>query len=198
MKRLIQTIKESKKALKRKVKKSTLKNGFYMRGRYEILSLEPKPAWMPMEQWLQLARTGEPGDGVVKRRSGTYKNLIMLADDVGLNLFIQHMNGDTTFPLNIDNASIGTGTTAPVSADTDLETPVLENIPRAIGEVTAANTWYSEWFITNDELPNGEYTEFGLKAGTQLFARSLIASPTHTKEDNEDTLIVYTITVANS
>lgn len=171
-------------------------SGFYVRGRYQIITMDPKPEWVPTNEWLKMRREGKLADKI-RSISPVHENLIMLDTDVGLNLFLQHLSGDDTFPLELTTASIGTGTTPPSDSDTDLETPVTEDIPRAIGEITDPATFYSEWFISNDELPNDEYTEFGLFAGTQIFCRSLIESPTHTKSDNEDTLIVYSIIASN-
>lgn len=185
------------KKLKTKKIENVAESGFYVRGRYQIITLNPKPKWMPERVWLALRRKGLINDQI-KSVSPVHENLIMLAQDVGLNLIMQHLSGDTSYPLEINFAAIGTGTTAPASDDTTLESTSVANIPRAIGELTDVDTYYTEWFITNDELPNGEYTEFGLFCGAQLFARSLIQSPTHTKADNEDTLIVYSITCANS
>jgi hypothetical protein len=201
MKREISKLIDQRKTRKNRVgklpeKKAQLESGFYVRGRYEILTLEPKPQWMPQEEFLKLIRSGNNPE-LIRRRSRVIENLIMLDQDTGLNLLMQHLLGDNTFPLEIDSAAIGTGTTAPADSDTSLETPVVTGIPRAIGELTDERTLYLEFFITNDELPNGEYTEFGLFCGTQLFARSLIESPTYTKNDNQDTLIVYTIQVTN-
>lgn len=186
--------------LARKIKTKadvSIKSKFSIRGEYKIVSLKPKPAYVPTKEWLKMLRMGELQDQIL-RVSPVHKNLIMLDDNVGLNLVMQHLQGDDTFPLAINAAAIGTGTTAPTAADTALQTPVVTGIPRAIGELTDVDTLYTEWFISNDELANGEYTEFGLYCGTQLFSRSLISGPTHTKGDNEDTLIVYTFVATNS
>lgn len=182
---------------KRAVGENKSASGFYVRGRYQIITLDPKPDHVPTAEWLKMRRDGRIAKHI-RSVSPVHHNLIMLDSDVGLNLIMQHLSGDTTYPLNINYAAIGTGATTPADDDTSLDTPAVTNIPRAIGELTDVDTFYTEWFITNDELPNDEYTEFGLYCGTQLFARSLIESPTHTKEDNEDTLIVYSITCANS
>lgn len=193
MQTALNNIKEADRVLRKESKDNVIENGFYLRGRYQIITLNPKPSWITTEEWLKMRRNGEL-KREIKRVSPVHHNLIMLDTNTGLNLFMQHLAGDDTFPLVIDNASIGTGTTPPTQSDVDLVTPVLEDILVAISELTGVGTLYTEWFMTNDELANGEYTEFGLFCGTQLFARSLIQSPTHTKEDNEDTLIAYTIT----
>lgn len=129
-------------------------------------------------------------------RESHHENLVVLNANRGLNLLIQALGGLTIYPLEIDNASIGTGDNVPADSDTDLETPVLENIIKARTTINVDNL-ILEFFMTNDELANGTYTEFGLFCGNQLFARSII-SPSHTKADFEDTLIEYTITADNT
>lgn len=168
---------------------------FKMRGRYQILSMAPRPPWIPLAVWLQMRRTGKIDDKII-HRSPIIENLIMLDDDIGLNLIMQHISGDVTFPLEIDSLRIGTGTTPPASSDTNLQTPVLSGVVKAIGSLTAPGTYYSEWFITDGELANGSYNELGLFCGSQIFTRSLI-DPAHVKAALTDTLIVYTITVSN-
>lgn len=161
------------------------------KGRYKIVTLYKKPWWIISPAWLWAYRKGLLNSWV-KDISPWHSNLIMLGTNTGLNLVLQHLSGDTTFPLEVDNASLGTGTTAPTSSDTNLETPVLEDIVRAIGELSATDTFYSEWFVTDDELPDGTYNEIGLFSGVKIFARSII-SPSHTKGAGEDTLFVYEI-----
>lgn len=123
-------------------------------------------------------------------------NLIMLADTTGLNIIIRRMANDLTYDCIITSAEIGTGTTPPTSADTDLETPVLTGIVVADQTVAVDNVDFS-FFIADMDLANGTYTEFGLRAGAQLFARSLIV-PDYVKGSNEDTTIEYTITASNT
>ena len=120
----------------------------------------------------------------------------MFSLNYGVNLFLRHLGGDDTYPLELTFAAIGTGTTAPTDADTGLQTPVLSNVPRATIEFTAVDQISTEWFMTNDELANGTYNEFGLFTGTQIFCRSII-SPAHTKASNEDTLVEYIINAGN-
>lgn len=152
--------------------------------------MDPKPFFVPVATWLWMRRKGLI-DSWIKETSPVIENLVVLSDGYGVNLIMRHLQGDPLLPLVIDNASIGTGSTAPAATDTDLETPVVTGIIRATGTLTAPDTLVTEWFITNDELPNGTYNEFGLKCGTRLWARSII-SPSHTKASNEDTLIEYT------
>ena len=115
----------------------------------------------------------------------------------GKNLVARALLGSTwvtVFPLEIDNASIGTGTTAPTYADVDLETPVVENILVALGEQVDTSEIIISFFIPDADLANGTYTEFALFCGAQMLARSLI-SPSYEKGSSEDTSIEYNITI---
>lgn len=172
------------------------KGAFKMRGRYQILSLKPKPEWIPDAVWLGMVRDGKADEFIISR-SPVIENLIMLDTNKGLNLIMQHLNGVTTYPLEIDSLAIGTGTNAPTSTDSGLQTPVFSGVPKAIGNLTAPGVWYSEWFITDGELADGTYNELGLFCGSQIFTRSII-TPAHVKAAATDTLIVYTITASNA
>lgn len=124
------------------------------------------------------------------------ENLIVANSDNGTDLITQHLIGITTYPLNIDSASIGTGTTTPATSDTGLETPVLEDIARTKAVATPTSVTF-DFFIPDASLSNGNYSEFGLFCGDQLFARSII-SPAFTKASGEDTAINYKITLTTS
>lgn len=127
--------------------------------------------------------------GEHKRTTDWIENLIVSSDTHGLNLIVRQLLGTTTYPLAITQAKIGTGTTAPALTDTDLETTTLDGILKA-NQSISNNSCIIEFFISDLDLTNGTYTEFGIFAGDQLFARSLI-SPTFTKSSNEDTSVDY-------
>ncbi len=134
-------------------------------------------------------------DGILKRESDWIENLIMAGVDNGIGVAIKRMIGDFTYDMEIDTAEIGDGDTAPAVSDTSLENAILTGISRANQSSTATVATF-EFFIASDDLANGDYKEFGLRAGTQLFARALIV-PVYTKSSNEDTSIEYQITLAN-
>jgi len=129
-----------------------------------------------------------------QRMAGPWiNNLIMQGADTGTGIIMQQMIGNTTYALGITSGELGTGNTAPTVADTDLETPVVTGI--VIRRKTAtATTVTLELFVTSEEMPDNTYREFGLRAGTQLIARSLI-SPTFTKTGDQDAIIEYEITI---
>lgn len=128
--------------------------------------------------------------------SDWHKNLVVYSTNHGLGLIAQQLIGITTYPLEITQLKIGTGSTAPVAGNTDLQTPVTSGIIRATQSFTST-TATIEFFVPNADLPNGTYNELGIFCGNQLFARSLI-SPSFTKATNEDTGIEYILTLSNS
>ena len=171
-------------------------------GKYRFLTFPalefPENCTPEQRATLKQQRLADIKAGRIKplRISETVSNLIMLGTNTGLNIVLQQLGGETAYPIAIDSASIGTGATAPTDADTDLIAAVVEDIPKATTTITTS-TLVIEFFITNDELTDGDYKEFGLFCGTQIFARSII-TPTYTKASNEDTLVEYQINATNS
>lgn len=141
-------------------------------------------------------KTYRAGTKELLRTSGWTKNLISTANGHGLNILARRLCNNKLYDLVITEAKIGTGTTAAAITDTDIETVAAEDI-------LVANQSYSggvatlEFFISDDELADGTYTEFSVHCGTQLFSRSII-SPSYTKADNEDTLVEYVFTFENA
>ncbi len=132
--------------------------------------------------------------------SKTIENLVVSgAGGYGRNLIIRSLVGDTTYPIEIDGAKIGTGTNTPADADTDLQTPTtltgITIIPIA-NTVVSNDSVVISLYVTNTQLPNGVYTEFGLFSNLRLFSRALI-SPTFTKGSNQNTTVDYTITLSS-
>lgn len=124
-----------------------------------------------------------------------FSNLVVVSASHGLNLIAQRLIGLSQYDVKITQAKIGTGSTAPTDGDTDLEAMELDGIivanqSHSLGEA------FLQFFISNQDLANGTYYEFGIFCGDQLFARSLI-SPSFTKATNEDVGIDYTITFTN-
>lgn len=134
--------------------------------------------------------------GEIKRTSDWNKNLVMNGTGTGVNLIARLLGNDSTYPLAITKAKIGTGTNVPADADVDLQTPTLTKNTVA-DQIISGNIVTISFFLTNAELANGTYTEFGIFAGDQLFARSII-SPSYVKGSNEDTTVEYEITVNNT
>lgn len=121
------------------------------------------------------------------------KNMVMEGLSNGVGVIMRQLAGDTTFPIAITSGEIGTGSTAPTINDTNLQTPVLTGI--IIRQKTfTATTCTLKLYITDAELPNGTYREFGLRSGTQLFARSLIASP-FVKTTGQNAMIEYQLSI---
>ena len=120
-------------------------------------------------------------------------NLVMQGASNGVGLLTRHLAGDTSLPLAITSASIGTGSTAPAITDTALVAEVLNAIPvRTKASTPTTNTF--SFFIPSVDLPNGTYREFALWAGSRLFARSLIL-PVYTKSTGQDAIITYELSI---
>jgi len=140
--------------------------------------------------------TRDSNTGEIKRTSDWIKNLVVKSSSTGVGIIARLLGNDSTYPLAITKAKIGTGTTAPTDADTDLQTSVFTKNSVA-DQVISVNVVTLSFFITTSELANGTYTEFGIFCGNQLFARAII-SPSYVKGTNEDTTIEYEITVGNT
>lgn len=153
------------------------KGGLKITGRYRIKTTDSKTGELiAMTDWI--------------------KNLVVNGTGTGINIVARLLGNDSTYPLAITKAKIGTGTTAPTNADTDLETTVFTKNSVADQSVSGGVVTIS-FFMTDAELANGTYTEFGIFAGNQLFARSII-SPSYTKTTNQDSTFEYELTVSNT
>lgn len=137
------------------------------------------------------------GTEVVLRKSNWHKNLVVSSKNYGLNLVLQQLAGSTTYALEITEGKIGTDSTAATNNDIDLGAVVLDGILVATVTETTTSQLTLEFFITDSELADGTYEEFGIFAGTQMFARSVI-SPAHTKSTGEDTKVEYVISLNNA
>ena len=141
-------------------------------------------------------KTYRAGTRDLLRTTPWVKNAVTAASGHGLNIIARRLVGDLTYDILVTQAKIGTGTTAPTTSDTDLETPVTSGILVANQGATGGVATL-EFFIADSQLPDGTYEEFGIFAGNRLFARSLIA-PSYTKASNEDTACEYVITFSNA
>lgn len=139
--------------------------------------------------------TKKAGTDEVLRTSEWIDNLVMNGVDTGVNILLKTLIGTIT-ANEITSASIGTGTTAPTDSDTNLQTPVTTDIPRATQSISPTNVLTILFFIPDGDLPNGTYNEFGLFCETQIFSRSII-SPAYVKSSTEDTIVEYQITINN-
>lgn len=139
--------------------------------------------------------TKRAGTDEVIRETDWIDNLVMNGTDTGVNLIMKALIGTVT-PLEITTASIGTGTATPTDSDTNLQTPVTTDIPRATQNISPTNVLTILFFIPDGDLPNGTYNEFGLFCETQIFSRSII-SPAYVKGSTEDTVVEYRIEISN-
>jgi len=144
---------------------------------------------------------------ITKYRAGTkdvlwqspwIHNLVVESATTGTGLVATALADGSS--IQITRAAIGTGSTAPADGDTNLGTPVLTDVLPILTTVST-NVAVIEFFMTDAELANGTYTEFGIYCGNswanrKLFARSII-SPSYSKGSSEDTQIAYQLTVNN-
>jgi len=132
--------------------------------------------------------------GQIKRVSPIHENLVMNGTNTGIQLIAQNLVLDTPLQLKIDSLSIGSGVTPPSQNDVDLETPVVTNVILRTKAHLGASAQF-DFFITDAQLPNGTYTEVGIFANGQIFARSII-DPEFTKASNEDVTITYSVNLS--
>lgn len=175
-----------------KTEMKKMMSGFKFKGEYTITKYKALPWWMPRSWSFWMHKNGL----TTKLSESHHTNLIVFNTGRGLHMILQNLGGDTSHPLPITSAAIGTGQTLPDIADTDLEEPVLTDIPISTLLVNEFDIDI-EWFITDDELSPDTYYEFGVYCSTRLFARSNI-DPSYMKASGEDTLVAYKIAAAST
>jgi hypothetical protein len=168
-----------------------IKQQFAMMGHYHFVALPAISEMTPKEK-IEAYKLGMLKPFKIGKE---INNLIVFSDENGLDLILRQLKGDETFSININYASIGTGTTPVTEADTAMEVETLGSIVRATSEISDGQLML-EFFITDGELENGSYTELGLFCGGQMFAHSII-NPAYEKGSLQDTLIQYTIGISN-
>lgn len=132
-------------------------------------------------------------DGGIVWQSEPLPNKVVSSSGHGRNIIARQLGADTTYPIAINSAAVGSGTNAPADADTGLQTSVVSGI--SITNMTVNNNILTvDVFVADGTLTNGTYREFGLFCSGQLFARILI-SPAYTKASGEDTLFTYALTI---
>jgi len=126
-------------------------------------------------------------------------NRIMLGTDTGKTLILQRLIGNNAFSLNITHGDIGTSSTAPLDANTQLIAPTTR-VPITNSSITA-NVASLFFFFSNANLANGTYREFGTFVdGTstistgRIFNRALF-TVAYVKATGEDTTIQLEITI---
>lgn len=131
-------------------------------------------------------------DGQPVRIMGPFKNKVVSSSGYGRNLILRQMAGDTTYPIEIDSAAVGDSNTAAADANTGLGSSLVSGI--SITNMTVANNVLNvDVFVSDAELPDDTYQEFGLFAAGRLITR-IIISPAYTKTTGEDTLFSYELT----
>lgn len=122
----------------------------------------------------------------------------------GRNLIMRQLANDPSYTLPVIGAKIGTGTNTPIDADTDLQTPTtltgISIIP--VGSTVISNdSVVFSFYVTDAQLPNGTYKEFGMYCNTtaapRILTRALI-TPNFTKGSNQNTSVDYTLSLATA
>ncbi len=132
-------------------------------------------------------------DGFLQRKIGPFKNKVVSSLGYGRNLILRAMTGDTTYPIVITSASLGTSSTAAADGDTNLVAPTVTGI--GITNMTVVNNVLTvDIFVADGSLANGTYAELGLFASGRLISR-IVISPSYTKSTGEDSLFTYTLTM---
>jgi len=137
-------------------------------------------------------------NGILVEQSPWTDNVVMANSGRGTYLLLDRLTNITTYTGVITHADIGTSSTAPTSADTDLVAGVLR---AQVGYASRTSNYASfRFFYPDSLLPNGTYREFGtFTDGTatlgsgQLFNRVLFGAPL-VKATGEDNAILARIT----
>lgn len=131
------------------------------------------------------------------------KNLIMSGMNTGTDLIIQALNGSLVPPVYgaaINYGAIGTGNTAPTTADTQLTAEVART-PVSWSQDVSYSQLQMQFFFADGILPNQTYYEFGaFIAGDpstnsgRIFEHALFGTP-YVKGPGVDTTIELDITL---
>lgn len=112
----------------------------------------------------------------------------------GRNIIARQLSGDTTYAIAIDSAAVGDDNTAATDGDTALGNSLVSGIDVTNATVTDDEVQF-DFFVTDANLPDDTYEEFGVFADGRLIAR-IIISPAYSKSSGEDTLFTYTLTIS--
>ena len=132
------------------------------------------------------------------------KNLIVDSSNYGIDILVQYLlsaySGTFNFPLGIAWGELGTGGTAPTTADTELTTP-SNRAPVAYAADNGFNTAQLQFFFPDASLANTTYTECGSFIGGSstigsgnMFNHALFASP-YSKSAGTDTTLEIDISI---
>ena len=127
-------------------------------------------------------------------------NVVSVANNQGLNLFIKHLFGDVTFALPITHARFGTTDVTPVETDTDIDSPLAYNIEIATRELVDATTLRIVFFAPNVFIPDDTYYTFGTYQNDRAFSMALIEDTNVTpfvKSGNVDVTCEYLFEISN-
>lgn len=136
-------------------------------------------------------------NGEIVESSDWSENTVTDEDGRGKNLHARLLTGDENILPKITAAKIGTGNTAPTDSDSDLESPTFTTTFIADSGVVGTNTASFSFFITDSEIPDDTYPEFGIftppSNDRRLYARALFDEPVD-KSSGQSVRVEYDIT----
>ena len=139
-----------------------------------------------------IIRVFRAGTRELLRELGPFSNKFVSSSGYGRNLLLRHMAGDDALPIELTSVALGDGSTAAADGDTALGNELIDDIP--LTNISVANNVLSlDAFVSDANLPDDTYAEFGVFATDRLMARVVI-DPTYTKATGEDTLFSYELT----
>lgn len=135
---------------------------------------------------------------IVKFRNGkeisrkSHHNLVVNSSGYGKNIILRQLSGDDTYAIDIASFCAGSSNQAVSELDTDLIALVMSGIS-ITDYVISGSQLIMNVFVTDAEMPNGTYREFGFKtSGNRLFSR-IVPAGALVKSAGEDILFIYTL-----
>ena len=126
--------------------------------------------------------------GKFRINSGAWQdNVVLRGMNTGIGVILNGLI--SPLPIEVTTVALGDGTTPASENDTGLENEIAE-AQIAYRERQAVDTVLLQFFFNNQELPNGTYTELGLKVGSKFLTRALFTAP-YEKEEGTDTIVEY-------
>jgi hypothetical protein len=139
-------------------------------------------------------RTYRAGTRELLKELGPFKNKFVSSEGYGRNLLLRQMTGDDALPIEITSVALGDDDTPAADGDTGLGNELIDDIP--LTSISVANNVLSlDVFVSDANLPDDTYAEFGLFATDRLMAR-IVIDPAYTKASGEDTLFSYELTIS--
>lgn len=151
----------------------------------ETLGIRGKVRWIATDN-----------DGNEIRRSDWSDNVVTTLTKTDI---LDRMNGTVTYDLIVDYLDIGTSSTTPTAADTNLNAGVAR-APKVTGS-RVSNTLTLNFYFTDSALANGSYWEVGLFSdatatlGNGRLRNHALFGSVYTKATGENTTVEVALTI---